>query len=72
MYKLSTCPTCPQSRKKIVRHAFFPNGHKKNFGPNGLKGRDIKLFIAHRVTELQSDRVTDSQSHTTSTPYTGG
>ena len=63
--------------KQILGHTFLPKWMQKN----------IKLFIAHRVTEsqnyrvteLQSHRVTESQSsesqsqrHTTSTPYTGG
>ena len=37
-----------------------------------MKGGEVmRPFVAHRVTELQSDRVTEWQSHTTSTPYTG-
>ena len=64
-------PTGPRPRKKNFWDIFFcPNGRKKNFGPNGWKAAELldRLF----TTEWQSDRVTESQSHATSTPYTGG
>ena len=48
--------------KKILRHTFLPKWTQKKFRPKRMKGgRVIRPFIYHRVTEWQSDRVTESR-----------
>ncbi len=47
--------------KSKLRHIFLPKWTQKKIRPKRMKGdRDIRLFIAHRVTEWQSHRVTES------------
>ena len=55
-------PTGPRPRKKnFLRHTFLPKWTQKKFRPKRMKGgRVIRPFIYHRVTEWQSDRVTES------------
>jgi hypothetical protein len=55
-------PTSHWPKKNFWDILFCPNGCKKNLGPNGWKAAEILDCLLH----------TESQSHTTSTPFSGG
>ena len=53
---------------------FCLNGHKKNSAQTDIRRQRYKAIYPreYSVTEFQNHRVTESESHTTSTPYSGG